>query len=72
MVYTRDGAIPVPTRRQALEQVKRAPQASGGICAVCGCTEFNACINDQNGQACSWANPEQTLCTACESKSETS
>lgn len=35
-----------------------------GVCIVCGCTEFSAC-DMGNGDACAWANAEQTLCTAC-------
>lgn len=56
-------AIPIPTRRQALEQVRRSPGFMG-ICAECGCTEHNAClIRGIEMRPCSWANPEQTLCT---------
>lgn len=53
--------IPVPTRRQALEQVKRDPTYRG-ICHECGCTEPNPCIT--GGEPCGWANHEQTLCDA--------
>lgn len=37
-----------------------------GVCQVCGCTDDNPCFNeDIPEQYCSWANPEQTLCTFC-------
>lgn len=58
-------AIPIPTRRQALEQARRSPGFKG-ICRHCGCTEHNACvIEDILGDpiGCSWYNPEQTCCT---------
>lgn len=53
--------IPVPTRRQALEQARRDPNYPG-ICHECGCTEYNPCIT--RGEPCGWANKRQTLCTA--------
>ncbi len=31
-----------------------------GICRECGCTDEHACVG-----GCSWANPEHTLCSAC-------
>lgn len=56
--------IPIPTRRQALEQARRQPGFKG-ICAQCGCTELNACTGQGflEDETCSWANKEQTLCT---------
>jgi hypothetical protein len=35
-------------------------------CRVCGCTDLDCreCI-ERTGEPCSWANKEQTLCTAC-------
>lgn len=57
-------AIPIPTRRQALEQVKRSPGFKG-ICRICGCTERNACTGQGllRDETCGWANKEQTLCS---------
>lgn len=57
-------AIPIPTRRQALEQARRSPGFKG-ICAQCGCTENNACTGQGflGDETCSWANKQQTLCT---------
>ena len=37
-----------------------------GICFVCGCTDDAACMDDERGEPCSWANLKQTLCTHCE------
>jgi hypothetical protein len=56
--------IPIPTRRQALEQVRRCPGFKG-ICRMCGCTERNACTDQgmMGDETCGWANKEQTLCT---------
>lgn len=34
-----------------------------GTCTGCGCTESTPCTGDDG--PCSWANAEQTLCTAC-------
>lgn len=38
----------------------------GGICAVCGCTDFDCrrCMR-ATGQRCSWVNDDQTVCSAC-------
>lgn len=56
-------AIPIPTRRQALEQARRSPGFKG-ICRHCGCTENNACILDDfiGTTTCGWYNREQTCC----------
>ncbi len=35
----------------------------GGRCIVCGCTEFDACI-DEHGSGCAWADREQFVCNA--------
>lgn len=37
-----------------------------GVCRVCGCTEGDACIEEQSGEHCSWANEARTLCTFCD------
>jgi len=37
-----------------------------GVCVQCGCTEQDACIDDESGAACSWAAPG--LCSHCEGK----
>lgn len=34
-----------------------------GVCRECGCTDMNACLTE-NG-ACSWVNPDRTLCSKC-------
>jgi len=36
-----------------------------GTCSRCGCTEDNACVDD-DGEPCAWADAERTLCTVCE------
>jgi hypothetical protein len=56
--------VPPPTRGQALEQLRRAPDTKG-ICRECGCTENNACIGQGilGDETCGWANQDQTLCT---------
>ena len=38
------------------------PSEEPTCCRVCGCTESNACVDDENGP-CSWAEPD--LCTSC-------
>ena len=35
-----------------------------GMCKECGCTERNACMNE-DGEACGWADKTRTLCTHC-------
>lgn len=32
-------------------------------CRVCACTEYGACVNDETGESCYWA--EADLCSAC-------
>lgn len=51
-------------RSAALELAKRKP-GYRGICAQCGCSEFNACIDQGilGDETCSWVNPDQTLCS---------
>jgi hypothetical protein len=44
----------------SLSQVVETP----GTCFLCGCTEGDPCIVP-NGDACSWASPEKTVCSAC-------
>jgi hypothetical protein len=34
-------------------------------CRVCGCTEDDACVNDDDGLPCAWADDGTNLCTAC-------
>lgn len=61
-------AIPPPTRRQALEQVRRSP-GFPGICRICGCTENNACVN-MFDEPCGWADRSRTLCNTLECLNE--
>jgi hypothetical protein len=35
-----------------------------GVCRVCGCSQFDACVNEE-GWTCGWADPTHTLCTFC-------
>jgi len=60
-LQTTESAVPVPTRRQALEQAKRSP-GFRGICRFCGCTDNNACVDDFD-QPCSWFDDRETVCT---------
>ena len=62
---TIESAVPIPTRRQALEQVKRNGGSFPGICSECGCTENNACMIEGlvDEEPCWWANRERTLCS---------
>lgn len=46
---------------------KKAPKFIEGVCAVCGCTEDEAC-EDDDGDTCSWANADRTLCSKCAHK----
>lgn len=59
--------VPIPNRRQALNQVARVLSQTGkyprGICRFCGCTDDNACISKESAP-CSWLDQEQTVCTA--------
>ncbi len=32
-------------------------------CRVCGCTEDNACVNEETGETCYWV--EDDLCSEC-------
>ena len=54
----------VPENSIALDIAKRFPGIAG-ICAQCGCTEFNPCV-DWRLETCAWANKEQTLCSNAE------
>jgi protein gp37 len=38
------------------------------ICVGCGCTEYNACINNDTGEACHWLSDEEDRCSACKGK----
>jgi ParB/RepB/Spo0J family partition protein len=38
-----------------------------GVCSKCSCTEDDPCI-DEDGEPCSWANKERTLCSVCAGK----
>lgn len=38
------------------------------VCRDCGCTEFDACIDDESGEPCSWA--VEDLCSACAATNE--
>lgn len=48
----------------------------GPACRVCGCTEYNACFDEQTEASCGWAilaKPDATrgpLCTACSGTTE--
>ena len=35
-----------------------------GRCRHCGCTDTNACRVDDDGTACSWIDPDHTVCSA--------
>ena len=39
-------------------------QPEPGTCAICGCTEYNACYNPYYG-SCWWINRSRTLCSHC-------
>jgi ParB/RepB/Spo0J family partition protein len=43
---------------------KRADAAAEHVCRICACTEASPCA-DADGDACSWANVDMTLCTSC-------
>ena len=36
------------------------------VCRVCGCTEWDACVDEEAGETCGWA--AEDLCTRCFSK----
>jgi hypothetical protein len=36
-----------------------------GICWGCLCNEYRACTDPGTGEACSWANAEETFCSVC-------
>jgi hypothetical protein len=65
--------VKMMTRAEALDLAKRQP-GIGGICAQCGCTEGDACIESHDvgitWRLCHWANVEHTLCdsAACLSR----
>lgn len=50
-------------RKAKADKKPAATKATKGVCTKCGCTESTPCVVD--GDACAWANPEKTLCTAC-------
>ena len=39
-----------------------------GVCHICGCSQFDACVDPETGETCGWANAEATLCTFCDEK----
>lgn len=43
--------------------IDRNHAVTPGFCSACGCSESVACTH--NGEPCSWANAEQTLCSRC-------
>ncbi|MFA5096802.1 MAG: hypothetical protein WC478_05635 [Candidatus Omnitrophota bacterium] len=47
--------------------LERASAGEKGVCKKCGCTWNDPCVN-ASGEACAWANKEQTLCTFCAGK----
>jgi hypothetical protein len=51
-------------RTKALELARQRP-GYRGICAQCGCSDFNACtgLGFLEDESCSWANHKQTLCS---------
>ena len=53
-------------QRAALIPSDLAPPAGGGRrCRVCSCTETDACIDEETGEPCGWAEDMGDLCTAC-------
>jgi hypothetical protein len=36
-----------------------------GTCSECGCTDDRACVDDEDGVRCSWADPDRTICSFC-------
>lgn len=55
--------VPIPTPRQALEQVRRVHAETGkypsGICRFCGCVDERACPG-----GCAWIDDEHTVCSS--------
>lgn len=47
--------------------VPKDKDAKPGTCVVCGCTENNPCVDDDE-ETCAWANKMKTLCTFCAEK----
>jgi hypothetical protein len=35
------------------------------VCCVCGCSQFDACVDPETGETCGWADARRTLCTFC-------
>lgn len=36
-----------------------------GTCSECGCTDERACVDEETGARCYWADEFRTLCSAC-------
>ncbi|MEQ1862806.1 MAG: hypothetical protein ABMA13_23030 [Chthoniobacteraceae bacterium] len=36
-----------------------------GVCWGCGCTKFAACMDEEIGEPCGWANEAEAFCTVC-------
>jgi hypothetical protein len=36
------------------------------VCKICGCTEWDACVDEEAGETCGWA--AEDLCTRCAGK----
>lgn len=60
--FTVVGRIGAPSA-PALEDLGPLADATPA-CRLCGCTEASPCA-DADGDACSWANVDMTLCTSC-------
>ena len=68
----RDAGIPVwmiATERRISERTvyrllaeQREIDAAGPACRVCGCSEYQPCVNEW-GDTCGWAEPD--LCSSC-------
>ena len=42
----------------------RQPDEPVPRCRCCGCTDFDACVDPETGEACHWVAPD--LCSACD------
>ena len=53
--------------KKATKKTKKKAKPKVRTCRVCGCTDDNACVDNETGETCGWVGDED-LCTMCEAK----
>lgn len=66
-IATAFGVDPEPFFRTARDNLesKNPKHPTPGTCRVCGCTETNACVSDEDDEPCHWVDLDETKCSHC-------